>query len=116
MYRNYIMVAFCLTVITACSSSTTQVIEGLEVEESDFQHYRCDDDKQFDVAYVSSRHAILKTSESYYRLATVPSGSGSKYILDDRTAAVENPITLFTKGSNARLEVKGLIYRTCHIV
>ncbi|MCZ4374201.1 MliC family protein [Vibrio diazotrophicus] len=116
MNRNDILAAFCLvalplTALTACSSSTE--VDGLKVRDSDFQHYLCDDEKQFDVAYVSAENAVLKTSESLYRLVRIPSGSGEKYILDDHTSAVVNPVTLFTKGDDARLEVKGIIYKTC---
>ncbi len=111
MNKYYLVVAFCLMAITACSSSIE--VDGLEVKQSDFEHYRCDDAKQFDVAFVSAENAVLKTSESYYRLVRIPSGSGAKYILDDHTALVLNPVTLFTKGDDARLEVKGIIYKTC---
>lgn len=111
MNKYYLVVAFCLMAITACSSSIE--VDGLEVKQSDFEHYRCDDAKQFDVAFVSAENAVLKTSESYYRLVRIPSGSGAKYILDDHTALVRNPVTLFTKGDDARLEVKGIIYKTC---
>ncbi len=118
MKRNDNLVAFCLmalslTALTACSSSTE--VDGLKVKDSDFQHYVCDDEKQFDVAYVSSENAVLRTSESMYRLVSIPTGSGAKYILDDHTSVVVNPVTLFTKGNDARLEVKGIIYKTCRI-
>lgn len=113
MNRLSIVIAFCLMVITACSSSIE--VDGVEVKESDFKHYRCDDEKQFDVAYLTSETAVLRTSESLYRLVRITSGSGSKYILDDHTSAVVNPVTLFTKGNDARLELKGSIYKTCSV-
>ncbi len=113
MNKCYLVVAFCLIAITACSSSVE--VDGLEVKDSEFQHYVCDDEKQFDVAFVSSENAVLKTSENYYRLIRIPTGSGAKYILDDHTAVVLNPVTLFTKGDSARLEVKGIIYKTCRV-
>lgn len=113
MAKLSIVVAFCLMVMTACSS--TSEVDGVTVKESDFKHYLCDDDKQFDVAYLTPETAVLRTSESLYRLIRITSGSGSKYILDDHTSAVVNPVTLFTKGDDARLEVKGIIYKTCHI-
>jgi len=111
MNKISVVIAFCLMVITACSATTK--VDGVEVKESDFKHYRCDDEKQFDVAFLAPETAVLRTSESLYRLVRITSGSGEKYILDDNTSAVVNPVTLFTKGEDARLEVKGIIYKTC---
>jgi len=112
MNRNILLVIFCLAAITACS--TTTEVDGLKVNESEFKHYVCDDEKRFDVAFISSETAVLRTSESVYRLISIASGSGSKYILDDHTTS-SNPVTLFTKGEDARLEVKGIIYKTCRV-
>jgi membrane-bound inhibitor of C-type lysozyme len=43
----------------------------------------------------------------------VPSGSGTKYILHDGTAEIQNPVTLYTKGKEARLELSHLVYKNC---
>ncbi len=113
MNRYYLVVAFCLIGIAACSGTTE--VDGLKVKKSDFKHYVCDDNRQFYAAFPSQEAAVLKTSERSYRLVRIVSGSGSKYILDDETASVTNPVTLYTKGKDARLEVNGIIYKTCKV-
>ncbi len=113
MNKFSIVIALCLAAITGCSSTTE--VDGIEVKESDFKHYYCDEEKQFDVAYLTSETVVLRTSESLYHLVRIASGSGAKYILNDQTSAGVNPVTLFTKGNDARLELKGAIYKTCSI-
>lgn len=80
---------------------------------TEYLTYHCEAEKSFEVAYFPEKEsAILRVSGQPYPLIQVPSGSGARYILDDKTTA-ENAITLYTKGNEARLELEQSVYKNC---
>ncbi|OIQ25995.1 MliC family protein [uncultured Vibrio sp.] len=98
-------------VLVGCSQSTHS---DMKVDESLFHAYQCESDQHFDVAYIpDSEIAILRVEGKEYALIRIRSGSGTRYILNDGTADVENPITLRTKGDDARLEYHQQVYKNC---
>ncbi|WP_255199256.1 MliC family protein [Vibrio sp. JPW-9-11-11] len=85
-----------------------------KVFQGDFLLYQCESQQTFQVAFMpNTPAALLRTEQGDYRLMQVRSGSGSKYILDDKTTETPNPITLYTKGQQARLEVGRMTYKNC---
>lgn len=94
-----------------CSYSA---IERKADEKQPFVTYQCASNKQFEVAYlIKEQEAILRLPKHDYRLAQVPSGSGAKYILDNGTKPILNPVTLHTKGDDAQLELGRVVYKNC---
>ncbi len=77
-----------------------------------FYHYQCDDTQAFDVSYPSEQSAVLRLLDHNDSLIQVAAGSGAKYILDD-DSTLSNPVTLYTKGDAARLDVHGVVYTNC---
>ncbi|RTZ16149.1 hypothetical protein EJ063_10250 [Vibrio aquaticus] len=109
-YRSLAMVVVAATLM-GCSYSA---VEPKSEYMGDFKHYSCQDNKSFKVAYMPNEpKALLRLPEHDYRLAQVRSGSGAKYILDDGTSESLNPVTLFTKGNEARLELGRVVYKNC---
>lgn len=97
--------------LTACSYNA---VERDSAYQGDFTFYQCSADKTFKVAFMPNEPlALLRLPEHDYRLVQVPSGSGTKYILDDGTAQTLNPVTLYTKGKEARLELGRVVYKNC---
>ncbi|MEZ8825786.1 MliC family protein [Vibrio amylolyticus] len=98
-------------VLMGCSQSTHS---DMNVDESLFHTYQCESEQYFDVAYIpDSDIAILRVVDKEYALIRIRSGSGARYILNDGTADVENPITLRTKADDARLEYHQQVYKNC---
>ncbi len=111
-YRMLLLIAASITLF-GCSQSALESTDFT----GEFTQYQCDSAKAFQVGYMPSQNkALLLLSETRYRLIQVPSGSGTKYILDDGPAEKINPVTLFTKGADARLELGRVIYKNCQIV
>ncbi|MFM2590712.1 MliC family protein [Vibrio sp. TBV020] len=109
-YRSLLMAVIGVSLV-GCSYSA---VEEKSAYQGEFKNYACQDDKSFKVAYMPNEpKALLRLPENDYRLARVRSGSGSKYILDDGTSETINPVTLFTKGNEARLELGRVIYKNC---
>jgi membrane-bound inhibitor of C-type lysozyme len=101
-------------IIAALAGCTHSAIQTEEVASADFIKYECESDRSFEVAYlVEQEAAILRLPKHDYRMIQIPSGSGTKYILDDGTAEKVNPMTLYTKGEGARLELGRVIYKNC---
>lgn len=97
--------------LLGCSHSA---VEHKDDETHAFVTYLCDSNKQFEVAYLRDQQsALLRLPKHDYRLTQVPSGSGAKYILDNGTKPILNPVTLHTKGDNARLELGRVVYKDC---
>ncbi|KHA60013.1 hypothetical protein NL53_13000 [Vibrio variabilis] len=97
--------------LIGCSQSASQSDNSFQ---GDWILYQCDAGKAFEVGYLPEQEkAWLKVEQQEFPLIQVPSGSGTKYILDDGTAATANPIVLHTKGTNARLEFARTIYKNC---
>ncbi|MCZ4294490.1 MliC family protein [Vibrio sinaloensis] len=111
MKSRVLLTAMIGLVLTACSYNA---VERDSAYQGDFEFYQCSADKTFKVAFMPNQPlALLRLPEHDYRLVQVPSGSGTKYILDDGTAQTLNPVTLYTKGSEARLELGRVVYKNC---
>lgn len=103
-------------VMTALMGCTHSAIQSDDVAGADFLEYQCESDRGFEVAFLSDQEAaILRLPKHDYRLIQIPSGSGSKYILDDGTSEELNSMTLYTKDDSARLELGRVIYRNCQV-
>tara|TARA_Y100001960_G_scaffold201774_1_gene210881 strand:- start:1840 stop:2184 length:345 start_codon:yes stop_codon:yes gene_type:complete len=95
---------------------TQSAIESPNSFKGEWKTYLCESGKSFQVGYMSKQDkALLRLPKHDYRLIQMPSGSGTKYILDDGTAEKLNPVTLYTKGEEARLELGRVIYKNCQI-
>jgi|GEM_PF-1045494 len=109
-YRS-LLIALVGVGLIGCSFNA---VEPKSAYQGEFKNYACQDDKSFKVAYMPNEpKALLRLPENDYRLARVRSGSGVKYILDDGTSETLNPVTLFTKGNQARLELGRVVYKNC---
>ncbi|MGF1695030.1 MliC family protein [Vibrio kyushuensis] len=112
MQKRLLILIACVLSLLGCSQSSS--VDGMKVNESLFHTYNCESDKSFDVAYIpDSEIAVLRVAEKEYALIQIRSGSGTRYILNDGTAEVENPVTLRTKGEEARLELNQHVYKNC---
>ncbi len=110
-YHHWLLVAALTASLSACSSN--KPVRNT-VYQGDFIAYQCSSGGAFQLALMPNEDkALLRLPEGDYRMVRVPSGSGTKYILDDGTAKVQNPVTLYTKGNEARLEVGITIYKDC---
>ncbi|MGY3568986.1 MliC family protein [Vibrio paucivorans] len=108
---KYPLILFAVGLLAGCTQSA---VNGDTLNDSQFMHYQCGADKSFDVAYLTeSEEAVLRLPDNEYRLVQVRAGSGTKYILNDGTAELMNPVTLRTKGKEARLELGRVIYKNC---
>lgn len=101
---------FSLMAALGCAGSSSH--EGLS--EGRFYHYHCDQNETFSAAYYpQQRSAVLQVANEEFQMKQVIMGSGTRYILDDGTAEIGNPVTLYTKGYEARLELDREIYKNC---
>lgn len=100
-------------ILSGCTH-TAVVPEADKIQATQFLNYQCDSGESFDVAYLSES-AILKFKKQQYRLIQIEAASGTRYILDDGTKAIQNPIMLQTKGDEAMLEAGRVIYRNCSV-
>ncbi|MCK6265311.1 MliC family protein [Vibrio sp. ZSDE26] len=108
--RMFFLLALGLSLM-GCSQSS---VNEMKIDESLYHTYRCQSDMSFDVAYIpDSEIAVLRVEEMEYALIQIRSGSGTRYILNDGTAEVTNPVTLRTKGDEARLEYNQQVYKNC---
>lgn len=107
-----LLTAFALTgMLVGCADE--RVVRE-EVFQGEFLFYQCESQYTFQVAYMpNTPAALLRTEQGDFRLMQVASGSGTKYILDDQTTEKPNPITLYTKGNQARLEVGRQVHKNC---
>lgn len=111
MKLRILSAALVSSALMGCSFSA---VESQSDYQGEFTTYSCQENKSFKVAFMPNEpKALLRLPENDYRLARVRSGSGAKYILDDGTSETINPVTLFTKGKEARLELGRVIYKNC---
>lgn len=82
--------------------------------QGDFMFYQCSAGETFKLALMPNDYAaLLRLPKRDYRLIQVPSASGSQYVLDESIDQVLNPVTLHTKGKEARLELGDTVYKNC---
>lgn len=111
MKMNALLAFLAGTTLFGCSHSA---IDREADDTYQFVTYQCESNKQFEVAYlIEEQAALLRLPKHDYRLIQVPSGSGAKYILDNGTKPILNPVTLHTKGDDARLELGRVVYKNC---
>ncbi|UUM31199.1 MliC family protein [Vibrio japonicus] len=104
MHLNFLTIAVFVVLGTGCAGTQ---------DKTEFLNYRCESGEQFKVAYFPSKEsATLRLADQSYSLVQIPSGSGARYILDDKSAE-KKAITLYTKGVEARLELGQSIYKNC---
>ncbi|MDC5807535.1 MliC family protein [Vibrio europaeus] len=110
--RNRLLFAVALGLsVSACSFTS---MERENHYQGDFLFYQCSGGETFKLALMPNDYtALLRLPKKDYRMIQVPSGSGTKYILHDGTAEIQNPVTLYTKGKEARLELGHLVYKNC---
>ncbi|WP_260261129.1 MliC family protein [Vibrio intestinalis] len=97
----------------ACSSGQSQD-DMAKVNSEELYHYQCDSDLTFDVAYlIEEQGALLRIDQADFALVQVPSGSGTRYSLPQNSQSNIQPVTLYTKGEYARLELGREIYKNC---
>lgn len=111
MKYSWLRIALMSGVLTACSTISTETENRYQ---GDFTYYQCSGGDTFKLALMPNDYtALLRLPKKDYRMIQVPSGSGTKYILHDGTAETPNPVTLYTKGNEARLELGVEVYKNC---
>lgn len=96
--------------LAGCSSSN----DAMTSSDSNSYHYQCSEDKQFSADYlIEEQGALVRVGDVDYALIQVPSGSGTRYILPNNAQTEVKPVTLYTKGDYARLELGREIYKNC---
>lgn len=105
MNSKFLTITMMSAALVGCAGSSDNV---------NFLQYQCEMGKSFAVAYFPEQErATLRLSGQEFPMIQMPSGSGARYILDDGNAETQNPLTLYTKGNDARLEYERVIYKYC---
>ncbi|MFA0414758.1 MliC family protein [Vibrio renipiscarius] len=76
--------------------------------------YSCDEGMQFAATYlIAEQGAQIRVEEVDYSLVQAPAGSGTRYVLPESATSEIFPVTLYTKGPYARLELGRNVYKNC---
>ncbi|EGU44815.1 hypothetical protein VII00023_11474 [Vibrio ichthyoenteri ATCC 700023] len=98
--------------LAGCASSDNQT----SANDSNQYQYDCDNQQQFSVTYlIEERGALVRVQDIDYALVQAPAGSGTRYILPNNALSEVMPVTLYTRGENARLEYGREVYQNCKI-
>lgn len=104
------ILATTVLVLAGCAGSDAQT----STNNSNQYQYECDNQHQFSVAYlIEEQGALLRVQDMDYALVQAPAGSGTRYILPENMLSEAMPVTLYTRGENARLEYGRDIYQNC---
>ncbi|KLN64278.1 MULTISPECIES: MliC family protein [Vibrio] len=107
-------VLFTTVLALSLSGCSFTAMERENHYQGDFMFYQCSAGETFELALMPNDDtALLRLPKRDYRMIQVPSGSGTKYILHDGTAEIQNFVTLYTKGKEARLDLGQVVYKNC---
>lgn len=104
------ILATTVLVLAGCAGSDSQTSS----DDPNQYQYDCDNQHQFSVTYlIEDQAALVRVLDIDYALVQAPAGSGTRYILPENTLSEVMPVTLYTRGDNARLEYGREVYQNC---
>ncbi|PMH37588.1 hypothetical protein BCU68_07725 [Vibrio sp. 10N.286.49.B3] len=106
--------ATCSLSVIALVGCSQPKMDGDGSNKSHLVRYLCGDDG-FSVLYLPDKKALLEFRDETFQLIQVPSGSGIKYITDDRDFTFTTAVTLYSKGEEAIFEFGRAVFADCRI-